>query len=294
MKGDNTMAQITINVRDTILGIKQEVQLPDDIPMTELLPILSIEMRRSVRVRYEERVRVRYEESPEDFRLTNKTQNFEYNPTDTLADRGTKEGDLCLLAYEFACPGRCEYHIQLASGEEGILIRFHDTITNEYGWADLPTNVPMKELLPRIYKELRQHDGDLYKGVFLQIRRLPDHLVKGEMEGIISNFHITRDLILAEAVDYQFVNDTQHFEYHSSDTLASRGTEQGNFCLLSYKIPKPSDNLPPSPTEGSPVAAQEMKIHISRGSVEAARPKDLPSQTRSKIVISRNRLRRNR
>lgn len=79
------MSDITIMVRNAATGSVVEVELPDDAQMRDLLPILA------------EKLQIL---DAGKLRLRNKTQNFEYNDTDTLAERETKSKDVCLLSHE--------------------------------------------------------------------------------------------------------------------------------------------------------------------------------------------------
>lgn len=79
------MADISIIVRDAATGARTEVEVPDDVQMRDLLPTLA------------ENLKI---EDAGELRLQNKTQNFEYNDTDTLVGRETKPNDVCLLSYE--------------------------------------------------------------------------------------------------------------------------------------------------------------------------------------------------
>lgn len=79
------MADISIVVRNAATGKKSEVELPDDVPMKDLLPPLA----ESLAIQDAGKIK-----------LQNKTQQFEYNDMDTLAGRGTEHNDVCLLSYE--------------------------------------------------------------------------------------------------------------------------------------------------------------------------------------------------
>ena len=88
------MPDITITIHDTISRKRTEVEVPDDVPMSELLLVIC------------EQLNPQADGSPPDgafsnFQLTNKTQNFEYNDEDTLASRETQPDDVCLLGYDF-------------------------------------------------------------------------------------------------------------------------------------------------------------------------------------------------
>lgn len=79
------MGDISIMVRNAATGNVVEAELPDDAQMRELLPTLA------------ERLEIR---NAGQLRLKNKTQNFEYNDTDTLVGRHTNPGDVCMLSHE--------------------------------------------------------------------------------------------------------------------------------------------------------------------------------------------------
>ena len=79
------MSDISIKVRNAATGSVVEAELPDDAQMGDLLPILA------------EKLEIR---DAGQLRLKNKTQDFEYNDTDTLAGRGTNANDICLLSHE--------------------------------------------------------------------------------------------------------------------------------------------------------------------------------------------------
>jgi hypothetical protein len=79
------MGDISIRVRHAATGVVVEAELPDDEQMKVLLPILA------------EKLSI---QNAGELRLKNKTRNFEYNDTDTLAGKGTKTNDLCLLSHE--------------------------------------------------------------------------------------------------------------------------------------------------------------------------------------------------
>ena len=79
------MANLNLKIRDGVTGKEVEAELPDDVPIRDLLPAITNEldiMQAGNR------------------KLINKTQNFEYNDDDTLSSRGTAESDSCLLTYE--------------------------------------------------------------------------------------------------------------------------------------------------------------------------------------------------
>lgn len=79
------MAALNINVRDGVTGKEVTVELPDDVPMRDLLTALTNELQIT---------------QAGHRKLINKSQNFEYNDDDTLSSRGTKLKDNCLLTYE--------------------------------------------------------------------------------------------------------------------------------------------------------------------------------------------------
>lgn len=88
------MPDITITIHDSISRKRTEVEVPDDVSMKELLPIICEQLNQQA------------DGSPPDgyfsnFQLQNKTQRFEYNDEDTLASRNTQPGDVCLLGYDF-------------------------------------------------------------------------------------------------------------------------------------------------------------------------------------------------
>ena len=79
------MASIDIHVKDVVTGKVVEMELPDDVPMRDLLP----EVTNKLGIR-----------DAGGHKLSNKTKGFEYNEEDTLASKGTEKGDKCELAYE--------------------------------------------------------------------------------------------------------------------------------------------------------------------------------------------------
>ena len=79
------MAEIEIKLKDGVTGKAVDAELPDDVPIRDLLPAITNELGIN---------------DADERRLINKTQSFEYDPDDTLAGRATVEGDTCLLTYE--------------------------------------------------------------------------------------------------------------------------------------------------------------------------------------------------
>ena len=86
------MANIDVNVSNTLNGEEFEVNLPDDQKISDLIPVLTQKMEAG--------------DPPEGsaWQLTNKTQNFGYAPDDTLAGANTNEKDNLALAV-IAAPG---------------------------------------------------------------------------------------------------------------------------------------------------------------------------------------------
>jgi hypothetical protein len=85
------MPDVTIEVRNAATGQKYVVELPDDAQMRELLPTLA------------EKLSIR---DAGKLKLFNKVQQFEYNDSDTLAGRGTRNNDICLLSYDVIYGGK--------------------------------------------------------------------------------------------------------------------------------------------------------------------------------------------
>ncbi|MGB0839163.1 MAG: EsaB/YukD family protein [Chitinophagales bacterium] len=79
------MANITIVLKDSTTGREVEIELPNDLPIRDLLPAIT----HALGIEYAEQRQ-----------LQNKTQSFDYLEADTLATRQTKNGDLCILKYE--------------------------------------------------------------------------------------------------------------------------------------------------------------------------------------------------
>jgi hypothetical protein len=79
------MADINLNIRDGVTGKEVDAELPDDIPIRDLLPAITNEL-----------------DIPQagNRKLINKSQQFEYNDEDSLASRDTQPNDVCLLTYE--------------------------------------------------------------------------------------------------------------------------------------------------------------------------------------------------
>ena len=79
------MANITIVLKDSTTGRELEIELPNDAPIRDLLPAITNALGI---------------EHAEQRQLQNKTQSFDYLEYDTLASRGTRLNDLCILKYE--------------------------------------------------------------------------------------------------------------------------------------------------------------------------------------------------
>lgn len=79
------MGDISIIIRNAATGSTVEVELPDDVQMRDLLPVLAEKLLISDAC---------------NLRLSNKTQNFGYNDSDTLVGRKTNPKDVCLLSHE--------------------------------------------------------------------------------------------------------------------------------------------------------------------------------------------------
>ena len=79
------MQEIIITLKDSTTGREVDVELPADVPISDLLPAITHELG------------IDYAEQRH---LQNKSQLFDYNENDTLASRATEEYDLCILKYE--------------------------------------------------------------------------------------------------------------------------------------------------------------------------------------------------
>jgi hypothetical protein len=79
------MANLNLKIRDGVTGKEVDAELPEDVPISDLLPAITNELEIT---------------QAGNRKLVNKSQNFEYNDEDTLSSRGTVEGDNCLLTYE--------------------------------------------------------------------------------------------------------------------------------------------------------------------------------------------------
>ena len=79
------MPMLEIKLKDTVTGKIYDVELPDDVELRDLLPTLA------------EKTGL---QDTGGHKLRNSTKGFEYNENDTLAGRGTEQGDKCEIAYE--------------------------------------------------------------------------------------------------------------------------------------------------------------------------------------------------
>jgi hypothetical protein len=83
---------ITIHVCNARSGEVVSTNVPDDIPIPDILQLL------------DNRYRIGVAGRPEQFVLYNISQRFEYEPTDTLAARSTARGDLSIVVNASRCP----------------------------------------------------------------------------------------------------------------------------------------------------------------------------------------------
>jgi hypothetical protein len=83
---------ITIHVCNGKSGEVVSTNVPDDIPIPDVLQLL------------DNRYRIGVAGRPEQFVLYNISQQFEYEPTDTLAGRSTGRGDLSIVVNASHCP----------------------------------------------------------------------------------------------------------------------------------------------------------------------------------------------
>ena len=86
------MGEITIYVCNGRSGEVVSTDVPDDIPIPDVLQLLV------------SRYRIGTVEQPEHCVLYNISQRFEYQPTDTLAGRLTGKGDLNIVVDTSHCP----------------------------------------------------------------------------------------------------------------------------------------------------------------------------------------------
>ncbi|MGD0338908.1 MAG: hypothetical protein ABSB78_08975 [Bacteroidota bacterium] len=85
------MGVIKIHVCKSKSGEVVSTNVPDDIPIPEVLQIL------------DSRHEIGIKGKPEQFVLYNISQQFEYHPTDTLAGRSTADGDLSIVVDTSFC-----------------------------------------------------------------------------------------------------------------------------------------------------------------------------------------------
>ncbi len=86
------MGVITIHICNGKSGEVVSTNVPDDIPIPDVLQLL------------DNRYRIGVAGRPEQFVLYNISQRFEYEPTDTLAGRLTARGDLSIVVNASHCP----------------------------------------------------------------------------------------------------------------------------------------------------------------------------------------------
>lgn len=84
------MADIEVEIRDVVTGEAIEAELPDDQPISVLLPVITDQLGITEAGRH---------------KLVNKSQKFEYNEDDTLGSRNTRPNDNLALSYDatFGC-----------------------------------------------------------------------------------------------------------------------------------------------------------------------------------------------
>lgn len=82
------MAEIELSIIHVATGESKRLQLPDNVPVGNLLPKIVKVMGGDAG-------------APGGSRLINKSQVFDYNDGDTLAGRGTKSTDTLGLVQEF-------------------------------------------------------------------------------------------------------------------------------------------------------------------------------------------------
>jgi acyl-CoA-binding protein len=86
-----TVGEITIHVCNGISGEVVSTNVPDDIPVPDVIQLLENLYRIGTVGNQEQRV------------LYNISQKFEYEPTDTLAGRSTGQGDLNIVIDTSRC-----------------------------------------------------------------------------------------------------------------------------------------------------------------------------------------------